>query len=89
VFNLFNSRSVRPDKSAFAGLGRSRTFWAVALVITIIQVLLTQFGGATFSTAPLSLSIWLRILLLGLATLLIGEASRAFRRYRFKAAHNA
>ncbi|MDO9100067.1 MAG: calcium-translocating P-type ATPase, PMCA-type, partial [Caldisericota bacterium] len=89
VFNLFNSRSVRPDKSAFAGLGRSRTFWAVALVITIIQVLLTQFGGATFSTAPLSLTIWLRILLLGLATLLVGEASRAFRRYRFKAAHSA
>ena len=89
VFNLFNARSVRPDKSAFAGLARSKTFWAVVAVITIIQVGLTQVGGATFSTAPLPPLVWLRVLALGLATVGIGEVSRAFRRFRYKAAHSA
>ncbi len=89
VFNLFNARSVRPDKSAFAGLARSKTFWAVVAVITIIQVGLTQFGGATFSTAPLPPLVWLRVLALGLATVGIGEVSRAFRRFRYRAAHPA
>jgi Ca2+-transporting ATPase len=89
VFNLFNARSVRPDKSAFAGLKRSTTFWAVVTVIIVIQVGLTQFGGATFSTAPLPSLVWLRVLALGLATVAVGEASRAFRRFRYKAAHPA
>lgn len=87
VFNLFNARSVRPDKSAFAGLGHSTTFWVVVAVITAIQVGLTQFGGATFSTAPLPPLVWLRVLALGLATVGIGEVSRAFRRFRYRATH--
>ena len=87
VFNLFNARSVRPDKSAFTGLRQSTTFWAVVVLITAIQVGLTQFGGTTFSTAPLPPLVWLRILALGLATVAVGEASRAFRRFRYKAAH--
>jgi hypothetical protein len=87
VFNLFNARSVRPDKSAFTGLRQSTTFWSVVVLIIAIQVGLTQFGGATFSTAPLPLLVWLRILALGLATVAVGEASRAFRRFRYTAAH--
>jgi Ca2+-transporting ATPase len=87
VFNLFNARSVRPDKSAFTGLRQSTTFWAVVVLIIAIQVGLTQFGGATFSTAPLPPLVWLRILALGLATVAVGEASRAFRRFRYTAAH--
>jgi Ca2+-transporting ATPase len=89
VFNLFNARSVRPDKSAFAGLARSKTFWAVVAVITIIQVGLTQVGGAAFSTAPLPPLVWLRVLALGLATVVVGEVSRAFRRFRYRVAHSA
>jgi Ca2+-transporting ATPase len=88
TFNLFNARSVRPDKSAFAGLARSKTFWAVVVVITIIQVGLTQFGGTTFSTAPLPPFVWLRVLALGLATVAVGEVSRAFRRFRYRVAHS-
>jgi len=87
VFNLFNARSVRPDKSAFAGLAHSRTFWSVVVLISTIQVALTQLGGATFSTAPLPLVVWLRILALGLATVAVGEASRAVRRFHYKATH--
>ncbi len=88
IFNLFNARSVRPDKSAFTGLKHSTTFWAVVVLITTIQVGLTQFGGTTFSTAPLSPLVWLRVLALGLATVAVGEASRAFRRFRYKTAHH-
>jgi Ca2+-transporting ATPase len=89
VFNLFNARSVRPDKSAFSGLAHSRTFWGVVVIICIVQVGLTQFGGVTFNTAPLPLSVWARVLALGLATVAVGETSRAFRRFRYKATHLA
>jgi len=80
VFNLFNARSVKPTRSAFANLWQSRNFLLVMGIIVIVQVLLTQFGGTAFNTAPLSLETWLYILGLGLAVLIIGEISRLVRR---------
>jgi Ca2+-transporting ATPase len=81
VFNLFNARSVKPKRSAFANLWHSRNFLLVMGLIVVVQVLLTQFGGAAFNTAPLSLETWLYIIGLGLAVLIIGEVSRLVRRH--------
>ena len=80
VFNLFNARSVKPQRSAFSNLWHSRNFLMVMGLIVVVQVLLTQFGGAAFDTAPLSLETWLYIIGLGLAVLIIGEVSRLVRR---------
>jgi len=80
VFNLFNARSVRPDRSAFAGVLESRNFWPVLSLIVVAQVLLTQFGGATFNTAPLPLNVWINIILVAMSALLLGELFRFARR---------
>jgi Ca2+-transporting ATPase len=80
VFNLFNARSVRPDRSAFAGVRESRNFWMVLSLIVVVQILLTQFGGSAFGTAPLPLPIWLNVILVGLSALVLGEISRFIRR---------
>jgi Ca2+-transporting ATPase len=80
VFNLFNARSVRPDRSAFAGVLQSRNFQIVLGLIVVVQVLLTQFGGVVFSTAPLPLQTWAMILGIGLSGLLLGELFRYVRR---------
>jgi Ca2+-transporting ATPase len=80
VFNLFNARSVRPDRSAFAGVRESRNFWMVLSLIVVVQILLTQFGGSAFGTAPLPLPIWLNVILVGLSALVLGEISRFVRR---------
>jgi len=80
VFNLFNARSVRPDRSAFKGVLQSRNFQMVLGLIVVVQIILTQFGGATFNTAPLPASAWAGVLLIGLSGLLLGELFRWVRR---------
>ena len=80
VFNLFNARSVRPDRSAFAGVQQSRNFWVVLVFVVVVQVLLTEFGGSTFGTAPLPFHIWINIIMVGVSALLLGELSRYVRR---------
>lgn len=84
VFNLFNARSVRPDRSAFAGVRASRNFWMVLGLIVVVQIALTQLGGVTFNTAPLSLWMWVKILLLTSTAIILGEAFRFVRRSRTK-----
>ena len=86
VFNLFNARSVKPNRSAFAGVLQSKNFLIVMALIVVVQFLLTQFGGSAFHTAPLSLGVWINILLLGLSVLALGEASRYVRRRFFSKA---
>jgi Ca2+-transporting ATPase len=77
---MFNARSVRPDRSAFAGVLESRNFWMVLGLIVVVQILLTQFGGAAFNTAPLPLHVWINIILVGASALLLGELFRFVRR---------
>ena len=85
VFNEINCRSLNPMRSAFDGMLGSRSFIIVMGVIVIVQVLLTQVGGALFSTAPLSLAMWAKILLLTCTALVFGEAARYIRRSRLSA----
>jgi len=80
VFNLFNARSVRPDRSAFAGVRASHNFWTVLGLIVVVQILLTQFGSVAFNTAPLPLHVWIKVVLVGVTALLLGEVSRLTRR---------
>lgn len=80
VFNLFNARSVKPERSAFVNLLQSRKFLFVIVLIVIVQVLLTQFGGTTFNTAPLPITVWAQILLLGFSVLVLGEFFRQIRK---------
>ena len=82
VFNEFNCRVLNPRRSAFSGLFKSRNFLLVVGLIVVVQVFLTQFGGRVFSTAPLSLEMWLKIILLTSTALIFGELARFLRRKR-------
>lgn len=84
VFNQLNCRSLNPLRSALSGLGSAKNFLAVMALIVVVQILLTQFGGSAFSTAPLSLEMWGEILLLTSTTLIIGEVARFFRRAKLR-----
>ena len=80
IFNLFNARSVKPERSIFANLLQSRNFLLITALIVIVQILLTQFGGEAFNTAPLPLNVWVNVILVGLSTLALGEIVRLIRR---------
>jgi len=80
VFNLFNARSVQPDRSAFAGVRASRNFWMVLGLIVVVQIALTQLGGVAFNTAPLSLWMWAKIILLTSTGIIVGGVFRFIRR---------
>jgi len=82
VFNLFNARSVKPERSAFVNLFKSRSFLFVMGLIVIVQILLTQFGGKAFNTAPLPIGVWVQVILLGLSVLVLGEFFRFLRKRR-------
>jgi hypothetical protein len=48
-------------------------------MIVVVQVLLTTFGGEIFNTAPLPLSLWIKIILLTSTALIFGEIVRQVR----------
>jgi Ca2+-transporting ATPase len=80
VFNEFNCRVITPSRSALSGLGRNRNFLLVIGLTVVIQILLTQFGGVIFNTAPLPFDMWVKIVLLTSTALIFGEVIRYFRR---------
>ncbi|MBQ7164695.1 MAG: cation transporting ATPase C-terminal domain-containing protein [Clostridia bacterium] len=45
--------------------------------VTALQVVITQFGGAAFGTAPLSPSSWAKVIAVSSTILFISEASKA------------
>jgi Ca2+-transporting ATPase len=79
VFNLFNARALYSTRSVFAGLSLRSNFLKVVLMIVVVQVLLTTFGGEIFNTAPLPLSLWIKIILLTSTALIFGEIVRQVR----------
>jgi Ca2+-transporting ATPase len=84
VFNLFNARSLHITRSPFAGLKPGSSFLNVMILIVIVQVLLTTFGGEIFSTEPLSVVMWLKIILLTSTALIFGEVVRRIRLSRMQ-----
>jgi len=77
VFNMFNARSVRQGTSVFKNLKESKSFFLVLAAIVVVQVLITTFGGAFFNTQALPLTMWAKIIGVGLSTLVIGAIFRA------------
>ncbi|VDK68360.1 unnamed protein product, partial [Cylicostephanus goldi] len=54
IFNEINARKVHGERNVFKGLLKNRVFCVIWLSTFIGQILITQFGGAWFSTAPLN-----------------------------------
>ena len=59
---IWNSLNARTESlNLFENLFKNRNFILVMSAVTIIQVLIIQFGGEVFGTTPLSLSNWLLV----------------------------
>ncbi len=81
-WNLFNAKAMGSGNFAFSALGKSLSFFAIAIVILVGQVLIVQLGGNFFRTVPLSLANWLTIFFSTSLVLVFGEIYRFIFRKR-------
>lgn len=75
-WNLFNARSLFLARSSLKGLFKNKAFVGIVVLILVLQILLTQFGGEVIRTIPLSIGDWLKIILGTSLVLWIGEIKR-------------
>jgi magnesium-transporting ATPase (P-type) len=80
VFNAFNARSIRSNRSPFANLRQSTSFIAVIGIIVISQILIMTFGGSVFSVVDQSLADWAKSVAIGASFLLVGFGVRSVGR---------
>ncbi|ULT94267.1 hypothetical protein L3Y34_003619 [Caenorhabditis briggsae] len=73
VFNEINARKVHGERNVFKGLAANRVFCVIWITTFIAQIIIIQFGGAWFSTHPLTLQQWIVCLVLGFSTLIWGQ----------------
>ena len=65
IWNSLNART--ESMNLFENLFKNRNFILVMSAVTIIQVLIIQFGGEVFGTTPLTLTNWLWVILIAFA----------------------
>ena len=74
VWNGINCRAINAKMPPF--FKGNPIFFAVMGIIVAIQVILIQYGGTIFGTAPLSFETWLRIFVLSSSVLVVGQLLR-------------
>ena len=79
LVNAFNSRELG-NTSVLKNIVNNKVMLIVFAGTFFLQLLITQFGGPAFNTNPLSLMMWLKILLTALSVLLISEIVKLIRR---------
>lgn len=73
LFNELNARKIHGERNIFHGLDKNPIFYAIMILTATLQVLIVQFGGRVFSTAPLTLTQWVFCLATGIGTLFWGQ----------------
>ncbi|KAI0218371.1 plasma membrane calcium [Massospora cicadina] len=76
VFNEINCRRIHDEVNVLQNLASNPIFVAVQLAVVMGQVLLVLFGGAAFSTVPLSPYQWFVSVLIGSLSLPVGLVLR-------------
>ena len=72
-WNLFNAKSFDSGHSAFHNMRESKVFFGIIAVIFIGQVLIVQFGGKMFNVVPMNLEQWVKIIVITMPVMLVGE----------------
>ena len=78
-WNLFNARTLGSHHSAFRRLWACQGFLLVLALVLVGQWLIVTYGGQMFRTEPLSMKLWLYIIIGTSPVLWIGEAWRKLR----------
>ncbi|GFQ78577.1 plasma membrane calcium-transporting ATPase 3, partial [Trichonephila clavata] len=73
LFNEINARKIHGERNIFEGLLTNPVFYSILIITAASQVVIVQFGGRAFSTAPLSLDQWLWCLFFGAGVLVWGQ----------------
>lgn len=79
LFNAFNSRELS-DKSILKHFSKNKPMLLVFGVTFMLQVVITQFGGAIYNTVPLPLDMWIKIIGLGSTVIISSEFFKLSRR---------
>jgi len=79
-WNLFNARTLGSHHSAFRRLWACRGFLLVLALVLIGQWLIVTYGGKMFRTEPLSLRVWLYIIISTSPVVWVGEIYRKAKR---------
>lgn len=80
LVNAFNTRT--KEYNIFENINLNRIFIIVMVCITIIQILLTYFGGSALRTTPLEIKHWLVIIPLSLSAYPIDLLRKYFYKKR-------
>ena len=75
LFNAFNSRKLGCESLIKYGFKNKKLFVVMGITF-VLQVMITQFGGDVFRTVPLGITIWIKILGVGLLVVVLDELIR-------------
>jgi Ca2+-transporting ATPase len=78
LFNAFNCRELT-TQSIFKNFLQNKIMLGVFALTFLLQVIITQFGGRVFSTVPLSIEMWVKILVMSLIIIIASEAAKVVR----------
>ena len=82
LINAFNCRRIG-TQSIFDGFFKNKAMLVAFGLVTVLQIVITQFGGRVFGTVPLCPLTWLKIAGTALSIVIISEASKlVYRLYR-------
>jgi len=79
LFNAFNSRELS-DQSILKHFSKNKLMLLVFGVTFMLQVFITQFGGAIYNTVPLPLDMWIKIIGLGSTVVISSELFKLSKR---------
>ena len=79
LFNSLNSRELGND-SIFKYFFNNKLVFLSLFGAFIMQVGVTQFGGKLFNTVPLSLNMWIKVILLAFSITVLSEIFKILRR---------
>ncbi len=80
IWNEFNSRSTRFNRSPFTGLTKSFSFLWVVVAIALLQLIIVTVGGSVFSTVPLSIGDWAKSIGFAASVLVVAALVRLIGR---------
>lgn len=79
LFNAFNSRELG-SSSILKNMVNNKLMLGTFGLTFALQVIITQFGGAFFGTVPLSLVVWVKIILAALSVIAVSELHKLITR---------
>lgn len=81
LFNSFNSRELT-DVSIFCNLRNNQLMLFVVCCTFVLQIVITQWGGAFFRTVPLPFILWVKIIVTAASVILVSELIKLIKRRR-------